>query len=142
MLRKYLPFILLIAAALLFYWVKTHQRGGQKTTRTTTESVTPALTSEDRSEEPFDRDAALSYSKHARCRMDCRHVDEDEIREVIREGAINFAKIEETKKGRTYPLEGITRDRQRVRVVVAPHEDQLTVVTVIDLDKEWQCDCN
>ena len=73
--------------------------------------------------------------------MECRHIDEEEVRQVLHEGTINYDKIEEDKKGKTYPLEGITRDGQEVRIVVAPHDDELVIVTVIDLKNEWQCNC-
>ena len=73
--------------------------------------------------------------------MDCRYVDETEVKEILKDGVINFSKIEEDSRGKTYPLEGITHDKQHVRVVVAPHADELVIVTVIDLDKEWPCDC-
>jgi hypothetical protein len=74
--------------------------------------------------------------------MDCRHIDESEVKEILQNGAINYEKIETGEKGKTYPLEGITHDRQHVRIVFAPHDTELVVVTVIDLEKEWLCDCN
>ena len=74
--------------------------------------------------------------------MDCRHIDESEVKEILQKGEINYNKIEEGDKGRSYPLEGITHDRQHVRIVFAPHESELVVVTVIDLEKEWPCNCN
>ncbi len=92
----------------------------------------------------FDRDtASIIYSKHARCRMDCRKIDEYEIKEILQKGKINHAKSE--PKGKPDPkfaLEGITRDRQNVRVVFAVSEKGLVVVTCIDLDVDYQCSCN
>ena len=73
--------------------------------------------------------------------MECRNIDESEVKEILLEGDINFDKIEESSKGVSYPLEGITRDKQHVRIVFAPHDNKLVVVTVVDLDKEWECDC-
>lgn len=73
--------------------------------------------------------------------MDCRHIDESEVKEILKEGVINYSKVEESEKGKTYPLEGTTHDKQHVRIVIAPHTDELVVVTVIDLDTEWSCDC-
>lgn len=74
--------------------------------------------------------------------MECRHIDESEIKEILETGEINYNKIERSDKGETYPLEGITHDSQHVRIVVAPHQNELVIVTVIDLGKEWQCNCN
>ena len=133
MIKKYFPYLSLIIAGLLFYWVKNHQRGPLPHTNINT----PAIS------EGFDRSFTnIVYSKHARCRMDCRHIDESEVREILANGTLNYNKIEENAEGKTYPLEGVTHDNQHVRIVFAPHGNELVVVTVIDLGKEWQCNCN
>ncbi len=136
MTKKYLPFIVLIVAALLLFYLKKNQRGSFPTNPSTEISV-PVITGE-----AFNRNAQkIIYSKHARCRMDCRHIDESEVMEILKSGKLNEAKIEEDSRGKTYPLEGKTHDNQNVRIVFAPKQDELVVVTVIDLDKEWVCDC-
>lgn len=149
MLKKYLPYLLLIAAALLFYWVKKNQRGN-KTNKPGTEQVTEKITvpavlpQEQKTEEVegFNRNAThIIFSKHARCRMDCRKIDESEVREILKNGTINRKKIQNDKRGKTYPVEGFTHDKQHVRIVFAPKDDGLVVVTVIDLGTEWKCDC-
>lgn len=132
--KKYLPLIALLAAALLLFWVKKNQRGKQ--VHIPVDITQPAA-------DPINRNTNdIVYSKHARCRMDCRHIDETEIIEILKTGTINYSKVEESDKGKSYPLEGVTHDDQHVRIVFAPHGNELVVVTVIDLDKEWQCDCN
>lgn len=85
--------------------------------------------------------AHISYTRHARCRMDCRHIDESEVQEILANGRINEAKIETSRKGTSIPLEGVTHDQQHVRIVVAPKDSKLVLVTVIDLDTEWACEC-
>ena len=131
-MKKYLPYIVLIAAAMFFIWIKKNQRG--KTEKTVIPIEAPLVT---KGSDPFVRDTAhLIYSKHAKCRMDCREIDESEVKEIIAAGEINYQKVEENAKGKTYPLEGVTHDKQRVRIVVAPHDRELVVVTVIDLDTE------
>jgi hypothetical protein len=135
--KKYYPLIALIAAALLLFWVKKNQRG--KADHIPVNIEVPAVTEKD----PIDRNISnIVYSKHARCRMDCRHIDESEVKEILMQGNVNYNKIEESDKGKSYPLEGITHDKQHVRIVFAPHENELVVVTVIDLDTEWPCNCN
>ncbi|MEO7307014.1 MAG: DUF4258 domain-containing protein [Ferruginibacter sp.] len=150
MLKKYLPFILLIAAALLLFYIKKNQRGStspkpkteQPEERITVPAVLPPTEKRDEVE-GFNRNAQnLLFSKHARCRMDCRKIDETEVKEILRTGTINRQKIQSDKRGKTYPVEGYTHDRQHVRIVFAPKEDNaLMVVTVIDLETEWKCDC-
>jgi hypothetical protein len=149
MLKKYLPYIFLIAAALLLFFVKKNQRGNasQKPVAVQTEDriTVPAVIPADEKQETvegFNRNTEkLIFSKHAKCRMDCRKIDESEIREILKNGTINYKKIQNDKRGKTYPVEGFTRDKQHVRIVFAPKDDGLVVVTVIDLGTEWACDC-
>ncbi|MEJ7589450.1 MAG: DUF4258 domain-containing protein [Ferruginibacter sp.] len=137
MTKRYLPFIVLFAAALLLYSVKKNQRGSfphnqPADVRLPEENI-----------DGFNRKAGtVVYSRHARCRMECRHIDESEVMEILETGVLNYDKIKEDHLGKTYPLEGLTHDKQNVRIVVAPKQNELVVVTVIDLDKDWNCDCN
>lgn len=133
MVKKYLPFVALLAAAFLFYWIKKHQGTTGRQTNITIDPVKPV---------DFNRDTSnLVYSKHALCRMDCRHIDKSEVKDILINGRLNEQKMEENEKGISYPLEGFTADNQHVRIVFAPHAHETVVVTVIDLDKEWPCDC-
>ena len=130
---KTFPFVALLAAAILFFWVKSHQRGGGP--GITTEKATDAYTV------LRGGDKTIVYSRHARCRMDCRHIDEREVKEILDRGEINFNKIEHSDKGASYPVEGKAYNGEHLRIVFAPHQNQLVVVTVIDLDKDFECDC-
>lgn len=158
MLKNYLPYIALIAAAAFFIYVKMHQRGNKsqklKAEQTEDRITVPAVQPLDEKPQEiearpddlvgqgFDRNTTnLIFSKHARCRMDCRKIDESEIREILKSGTINYKKIQNDKRGKTYPVEGLTHDKQHVRIVFAPKDDGLVVVTVIDLDTEWSCNC-
>ena len=94
----------------------------------------------------FDRrhgDGKLIYSKHARCRMACRHIDESEVQEILQTGSINERKSEPAARpDPKYALEGRTHDGQQVRIIFAPASRGMVVVTVIDLDTDWTCDCH
>ena len=139
MQKRYLPYIALLLAVLLLFWVKRNQTGGNRPASNSSVTIDARPKGADA---PFNRNEAnIQYSKHARCRMDCRQIDESEVKEIIKSGTINTEKIEKDKRGKTYPLEGITRDGQRVRIVIAPKERALLIVTVIDLDTEWECNC-
>ena len=147
MLKKYLPFIALLCAALLFWYVKSHQRGHntvpssqQTDNRITISPLSPPSDNPNRDEGLDRRTSHIFYSKHARCRMECRHIDETEIKEILEKGEINYSKIESDARGKTYPLEGVTHDHH-LRVVFAPKDDGILVVTCIDLDRDWPCDC-
>lgn len=94
--------------------------------------------------EPFRTVTRLIYSKHARCRMDCRDITEDEIRKVLKGGTLNREKsgYDKKHKDETFALEGYGDGDQYIRVVVTPEKNELLVITVIDLRKDWPCDCN
>jgi Domain of unknown function (DUF4258) len=85
----------------------------------------------------------IVYSKHARCRMGCRHIDDAEVREILAVGKINYKKSDLGHRpcSNKYAVEGYSRDRQHLRIVVAPCDDGMHVVTVIDLGEDWKCDC-
>ena len=85
----------------------------------------------------------LKFSKHARCRMDCRQISEQEVKAILANGEVNFKKTRlDDPRGPTYALEGYTNDRQHVRIIFAPKKDFITVVTVIDLEVEHACACS
>jgi hypothetical protein len=71
----------------------------------------------------IDPNTALIYTKHARCRMDCRHISEADIRELLREGHINEAKSQQNES--PCPTYAIEEDRHkdgvRLRIVFASH---------------------
>jgi hypothetical protein len=132
-------YILLLMAGLLFFFIKVNQRGkkGNMQERVTITNAADAYS------QLRTGNKKLTYSRHAKCRMACRQIDESEVKEILLNGEINFDKDRETAKGVTYPLEGKTHDGQNVRIVFAPHENDITVVTAIDLDTNWPCgDCN
>lgn len=88
-----------------------------------------------------DTDAKYYFTKHARCRMKCRHISQEEVKEIVQHAEVNYRKSDlEAVEGPKYALEGITsRDKQHVRIIVAPKKRHLTIVTVIDLENEWEC---
>lgn len=93
---------------------------------------------------PFSRAPSyLVYSKHARCRMECRHVNEAEVVEVLRTGRYDPLRTKKSSRGTSYAIEGRTHDAQLLRLVVAPaSKNRLIVVTVIDLEHDYPCHCD
>ena len=93
--------------------------------------------------DPFNRHAKLKVTRHARCRMDCRHISAHEIEEILDSGSINYQKSEPAAHpDPKYAVEGYTDEHQHLRIVVAPSRNQLIVITCIELGVEWQCHCN
>lgn len=137
MLKKYAPYIILLVAALLLFFVKRYQRGSSENINV---NVTKEAVATD---EGFNRTPAnIIYTKHARCRMECRHITEDEVKQIIATGKAKIDNVAEGQRGPKYQLNGRTKDDKMVRIVVAPKNDDLVIVTVMDLDTDWPCgDC-
>lgn len=91
----------------------------------------------------FDRRTnLLEYSNHAKCRMKCRKISQEEVKEIMEEGEINYKKSDlQNARCPRYAVEGRTSDDQEVRIVFAQCNNSTTVVTVIDLGRDWQCHC-
>lgn len=102
----------------------------------------PASNPTDR-DKGFDRRVSyLEYSNHARCRMQCRKISQAEVEEIMRDGKINYNKSDlQNARCPRYAVEGLTRDDQRVRIIYAQCNDKTVVVTVIDLETDFKCDC-
>lgn len=86
-------------------------------------------------------EAKYHFTKHARCRMKCRQISQEEVKEIVQRADVNYRKSDlDAPEGPKYALEGITSgDKQHVRIIVAPKKRHLTIVTVIDLENEWEC---
>jgi hypothetical protein len=98
---------------------------------------------EPRQREAFDRHPAhLYYTKHALCRMDCRHIGEAEIMEIMNKGIINFNKS--SRNGApcpTFALQGETSGGLYLFVVFAQCREETKVVTCYNLREKFECHC-
>jgi hypothetical protein len=144
-LRKAAPMILVaILAALLFVirQCKHEASPGSRATVTNNKDAKkdPGIIDRDKG---FDRRISyLEYSKHATCRMECRRVSKEEVEEIMQDGKINYNKSDlQTARCPRYALEGTTYQNQKLRIVFAQCNEKTEVVTVIDLDTEWSCNC-
>ncbi|OWY19032.1 hypothetical protein C7N43_23420 [Sphingobacteriales bacterium UPWRP_1] len=87
----------------------------------------------------------LIYTKHARCRMGCRNISEEEVVYVLKNGKVNMVKSDmDNAPCPKYAIEGETAGKERVRIVFADCPDATKVVTTIDLnnDDDSNCHCN
>lgn len=88
-------------------------------------------------------DAPLHYTKHARCRMQCRDITEAEIREVLQEGHINYQKSDlQDRPCPTYAIEDQVADGQNLRIVFGLCGREVKVITCIDLEQDHDCACS
>jgi hypothetical protein len=91
----------------------------------------------------FDRRiSVIEYTQHARCRMQCRQISQNDINDIMRGGEINYAKSDlEDEPCLTYALQGYTNDGQHLRVIFAQCDTKTKVVTAYDLEKDFECHC-
>lgn len=139
-IQKYLP-VLLLAIILLLVWRWNGNRDKDKPARRSEDIRLPSGAVND--VPGFDRTAHLEYTVHARCRMDCRHVTETEVEEILAKGSIDLSKSNlHDKPCPTYALEGYSHEGQHLRIIFATCREATRVVTCIDLDKKWKCNCD
>lgn len=148
--KKALPFVLLALLLFITLLVRrcntntnlTDKEKEQKIRKDTDEADTNKTDNEKVGLDVFrDANADYYFTKHARCRMKCRHISQQEVKEIVQKAEVNYRKSElDAPEGPKYALEGITSiDKQHVRIIVAPKQRHLTIVTVIDLENEWDC---
>lgn len=141
--KKWIPYPLIAVLLIAILLIRQFQ---QKQTPAPSPRVNPgdpATTGPVNRNRGFDRRTGfLEYSEHAGCRMQCRKISKAEVEETMREGKINYNKSD-LKNARCprYAVEDITKDDQRVRVIFAQCDEKTVVVTVIDLETDFECHC-
>ncbi len=138
--KKLFPFLLLIVLAVLAILLKQCGQPSPQKVKSQTQTddkVVPENRGLNRNP------SHINYSKHAKCRMACRHIDDVEIEDILKNGTINYKKSELQGEDcrKKYAVEGYSKDRQHLRIIFAPCGDEMTVVTCIDIGQEWSCDC-
>lgn len=79
----------------------------------------------------------LVFTRHAQCRMKCRNITEEEVKEILKNGNVNFSESHpHDTPCPSYAMDGTTSDKQIVRIVFASCDTLTTkVVTAIDLSR-------
>lgn len=145
-LKKYAPYLLiglLLLVLVLVQWLKKDPANPAPSPKPRTTTTTKDPASRVDRDRGFDRRISfIEYSNHAKCRMACRKISQAEVEEIMRDGTINYKKSDlQNARCPRYALEGRTRDDQRVRIIFAQCNESTTVVTVIDLETDYKCDC-
>ncbi|MBI3501217.1 MAG: DUF4258 domain-containing protein [Bacteroidetes bacterium] len=87
----------------------------------------------------------LIYSEHAKCRMKCRNITEEEVKEILKKGSVNFSESHpHDSPCPSYAFDGKTSAGKNERIVFSSCDTLTTkVVTAINLDsKKDSCECN
>lgn len=138
------PFILIAILLIVLFLVKNYLKNPSGFAGNATNKVVTNNNNAPNEDHGLIRNpTSIHYSKHARCRMDCRHINESEVKEILASGSINYNKSELNGEvcRKRYAVEGTTHDNQHLRLIFAPCGNEETVVTVIDLGREWSCNC-
>ncbi len=141
-MKKLAPYLLLIVLALVVLLVKYCKQFA--TVNNPTKKQTTLVAPDVKQPRGLNRHPShINYSKHAQCRMACRSIDAAEVQYILENGTINYKKSELQGEDcrKKYAVEGYSKDKQHLRVIFAPCADEVTVVTCIDIGKEWACDC-
>jgi len=142
-MKKAIPYLLLLVFFILALLVKhcRDQEQSPESKSVTNNQKENAGNSKNNLDIFRDPEATYFFTKHARCRMACRHITQKEVKEIVRKAEVNYNKSDlNDPKGPTYALEGYTtKGRQHLRIIVAPKQRHLSIVTVIDLDTDWEC---
>jgi hypothetical protein len=98
---------------------------------------------EPRMREAFERHPShLYYTKHALCRMNCRHISSEDINEIMHKGVIIFNKSNRwARPCPTFALQGQTSEGENIRVIFAQCDKETKVVTCYNLREEFECNC-
>ena len=142
--KKWLPFLVILVLAVILFFAKRYK--GDDTTKPRKD-----VTTDDSKDRPSDvnrnrgfdrRISYIEYTEHAKCRMQCRKISQAEVEEIMQDGKINYGKTDvNARPCPAYALEGVTKDKQFVRIVFGQCDLKTKVITVIDLNTDWSCDC-
>ena len=137
--KKWYPYLLIIVLGAVLFFVKRYQ--GHSKSGANQNQASPV--SEVNRNRGFDRRTSyIEYTAHAKCRMQCRHISQGEVEEIMKDGKVNYNKTDvNARPCPAYALEGMTDDGQRVRIVFGQCDLKTKVITVIDLNTDWSCDC-
>jgi len=138
--KKWIPYLIIIVMAIVLFFIRKNKQDDTPKPKITTGKRDAAAINRNRG---FDRRVSyIEYTEHAKCRMQCRKISQDEVEEIMKEGKINYAKSDVNDRPcPTYALEGITKDNQRVRIIFAQCDYKTKVITSIDLNTDWECHC-
>jgi hypothetical protein len=84
----------------------------------------------------------LEYTRHAECRMSCRHISKEDITDVLQKGVIIFNKSNmRDRPCPTFAVQGLTESGENIRIILAQCNSVTKVVTCYNLKKDFNCNC-
>lgn len=84
----------------------------------------------------------IEYKELALCRMDCHQVSANDITEIIRKGEIDYSSSDlRDKKNPIFVIQGYTKRRFYIRVIILQFGTVAKVVNCINLKQDFDCHC-
>ncbi len=137
-MKKAAPYLALVLLALLVIFLKRWK--GKDDNLPSTKRETGVTKKRDRG---FDRTLSyIEYTAHAKCRMKCRHISQEDIEDIMRSGEINYSKSEVNQSPcPVYAVQGYAHDREHLRVIFGQCNEKTKVITCYNLDQDFECHC-
>lgn len=93
-------------------------------------------------ESSAEEEKPIRFTKHGLCRFQCRKITHEDLDRVLSEGWINKQKSKPNSKPcPVYAYEGQSDLGERLRVVMAECEKERKVITVINRERTFNCEC-
>ena len=137
-MKKLAPFLILILMAILVIVIKRCKGEPLITTSKKTNSTSIA-----KRDHGFDRTLSyIEYTAHAKCRMQCRHISQQDVEDIMRSGEINYSKSDVNEAPcPVYAVQGYTRTNEHLRVIFGQCDYKTKVITCYNLDEDFACHC-
>lgn len=138
-MKKAAPFLLLLVLALLVLALRRCQNVRDDHTRSRSERREPARNRN----RGFDRTLSfIEYTEHARCRMKCRQISQEDVEDIMRSGQVNYRKSDlNDRPCPVYAIQGYTRTNEHLRIIFGQCDKKTKVITCYNLDQDFECQC-
>ncbi len=86
----------------------------------------------------------IIFSKQANCSMQCRGINQEDVKYLLKGGSVNLGKSEvHAKPNPNYAVDGYTKNHHHLRIMIADCGDTSKIISTIDLASENDsCHCN
>ncbi|MBL7891139.1 MAG: DUF4258 domain-containing protein [Bacteroidia bacterium] len=83
----------------------------------------------------------LEFTPHAGCKLMCLGISEDDIKEMMKKGDVNYGKSEvHAKPCPKYAIEGYTHDGHSILIIVGDCDSISTIIEVTGENEMCRCD--
>jgi hypothetical protein len=137
-MKKAAPYLVLILLAVVVIFLKRWK--GEYRNPSNVDKAARVTNKRNRG---FDRTLSyIEYTSHAKSRMKCRHISQEDIEDIMRGGDINYSKSEVNESPcPVYAVQGYTHDREHLRVIFGQCDEKTKVITCYNLDQDFECHC-